>query len=491
MKISYFTNITALLMYSLFSAHMTFAQNVGIEKSESSTAILDTALPFAIGAREGEQSIRGAFGWPTFQEGFVEGVYFRFDPDGYARFSTSPRLDEDVFEVTCQNATTMCIAKKGGFEIGLTAQGQPQLRISGLTQIDKFFISDRKNELPLPNSILGPIDQKLEALLSSGGDLIIRRELETLQTLSLSGFSATVTFLRWVAQNQASFIFPRGWPVPSQVTGQQNVDLTLPQSWENTNSATQTDTTELRSQYQQPAAKQTFNNSAWPNVVVNNEVRQTPSFNTEAYELSAVGFAEQAQARSLPADVNRFKATPSHNGYEQTNIQSANPNSTSYATANIELQIGQINKSIKNLEVMIGNIATQISFAPHQANTNEMSSERSLPKVYKSLGENSKETAALPRNPIGSLSEEDKLRQLVIDSLLQKTQQEDTGFPSLPNKPAAGEISVKKSIVERLLEELNSADETVEKTEVIPTKSSTEFISLSDYINKIMQEEAK
>ena len=213
------SSITALLMCFLPMVNVASAQGGSLEGTESSTAILDTSIPFAIGAREGEQTIRGSFGWPTFQEGFVEGVYFRFDPDGYARFSTSPRLDEDVFEVTCQNATTICIAKKHGLEIGLTAQGKPQIRISGITPIDKFFISDRKSELPLPNTILGPIYQRLEALLSSGGDLIIRRELETLQTLSLSGFSATVTYLRWVAQNQASFVFPRGWPAPSQQTG--------------------------------------------------------------------------------------------------------------------------------------------------------------------------------------------------------------------------------------------------------------------------------
>ena len=62
------------------------AQKVTADDSDSFTpenAILDTSILFAIGAREARQELRGSFGWPTFQEGLVEGVYFRFDPDGY------------------------------------------------------------------------------------------------------------------------------------------------------------------------------------------------------------------------------------------------------------------------------------------------------------------------------------------------------------------------------------------------------------------------
>jgi len=81
---------TAIFLLSLVVQNNAAAQSVDAEAEESSTAILDTSIPFAIGAREGEQTIRSSFGWPTFQEGFVEGVYFRFDPDGYARFSASP-----------------------------------------------------------------------------------------------------------------------------------------------------------------------------------------------------------------------------------------------------------------------------------------------------------------------------------------------------------------------------------------------------------------
>ena len=212
-----------------------FGQSTQQESIVNTTQILDTGVLFAIGAREAEQAIRGAFGWPTFQEGFVDKVYFRFDPDGYARFSNSPRLDEDVFEVICAESSTACIAKKNGVEIGLAPTGQIQIRLSGITPQDSFYVSDNNSELPLPPAILEPLDARLEALLATGGDLLIKREQETVNSISLSGFSAVITYLRWVAQNQDSRVFPRGWPVPAHATATQTSSLTQPGQWQTPN----------------------------------------------------------------------------------------------------------------------------------------------------------------------------------------------------------------------------------------------------------------
>jgi hypothetical protein len=215
----------------LISAQGVFAQSAQEQGIASTTQILDTAVLFAIGAREAEQAIRGSFGWPTFQEGFVDRVYFRFDPDGYARFSTSPRLDEDVFEVICAESSTACIAKKPSLDIGLTVEGKIQIKVSGITPQDSFFVSDRKSELPLPPTVLEPLDARLETLLASGGHLVVKREVETVQEISLAGFSAVATYLRWVAQGQSPRVFPRGWPVPAQVQTQQTSGLTQPGAW--------------------------------------------------------------------------------------------------------------------------------------------------------------------------------------------------------------------------------------------------------------------
>ena len=132
---------------------------------DAEAAILDTAIPFAIGAREGRQALRGAFGWPTFQEGVVEGIYFRFDPDGYARFSPSPRLDQDVFEVVCRPASTACAARKTGISVVLDGRGRLQLRFEGVQAGDTFVLDDGLDPLPLGERPLHPLDPRMEPLL--------------------------------------------------------------------------------------------------------------------------------------------------------------------------------------------------------------------------------------------------------------------------------------------------------------------------------------
>ncbi|MEP3032708.1 MAG: hypothetical protein ABJO67_00005, partial [Pseudoruegeria sp.] len=201
------------------------------EKFDSNNAILDTSVLFAIGAQEAQQSLRGSFGWPTFQEGLVEGVYFRFDPDGYARFSPAPRLDVDVFEVICRPRTFNCLARKGGLNVFLNARGQLQLKIDGIAAGDQFYISEGVTEIELPERILQPLDNRFEALLLAGGELIVRRGGEEFERVSLVGFSAASTYLRWVAARQDYTILPRGWPVPNSKADSSN-GMTQPASWE-------------------------------------------------------------------------------------------------------------------------------------------------------------------------------------------------------------------------------------------------------------------
>jgi hypothetical protein len=229
---SFFKSILKVGCVLVISGHAVNSQTAQQQGLASTTQVLDTSVLFAIGAREAEQAIRGSFGWPTFQEGFVERVYFRFDPDGYARFSASPRLDEDVFEVICAESSTACIARKQGFEIGLTAEGKVQLKIADITPQDSFHVADRKSELPVPPSVLEPLDARLETLLASSAHLVVKRELETIQRISLSGFSAVSTYLRWVAQGQSPRVFPRGWPVPAQIETLQTGGLTQPGAWD-------------------------------------------------------------------------------------------------------------------------------------------------------------------------------------------------------------------------------------------------------------------
>ncbi len=189
----------------------------------SENAIIDTSIPFAIGAREAQQSLRGAFGWPTFQEGLVQGVYFRFDPDGYARFAPTPRLDTDVFEVICRPRTYSCMGRKGALSVILNSRGQMQLKIDDVQTGDRFFVSEGVSEIEVPERILQPLETQLELLLSSGGDLIVRRGDNEKDRISLSGFLAVSAYLRWVAARQDYSILPRGWPVPNAVGSDASV----------------------------------------------------------------------------------------------------------------------------------------------------------------------------------------------------------------------------------------------------------------------------
>lgn len=192
-------------------------------------AILDTSIPFAVGAHEARQELRGAFGWPTFQEGLVQGVYFRFDPDGYARFSPTPRLDTDVFEVICRPRTHVCMARKGGLTLTLNNRNQIQLQLENVTEADEFLISEGISELPIPNNILQPMDARMELLLSSGGDLVVSRAKEEVERISLKGFAAVTAYLRWVVAQQSYTVLPRDWPIPN--SGVAKAEITKPVDW--------------------------------------------------------------------------------------------------------------------------------------------------------------------------------------------------------------------------------------------------------------------
>lgn len=197
----------------------------------SENAILDTAIPFAIGAREARQSLRGAFGWPTFQEGLVEGVYFRFDPDGYARFSSTPRLDTDVFEVICRPRTFSCMGRKGPLSLILNSRGQFQLKLDDVVSGDTFFVSEGVSEIQVPERILQPLDVQLENLLSTGGELIIRRGENEVNRVSLTGFMPVSAYMRWIVARQDYSVLPRGWPVPNALGDTQNGTMTQVSEW--------------------------------------------------------------------------------------------------------------------------------------------------------------------------------------------------------------------------------------------------------------------
>lgn len=219
--------VAALLIASTALAQQT--QTAPEDSFTLDAAILDTSIPFAVGAHEARQELRGAFGWPTFQEGLVQGVYFRFDPDGYARFSPTPRLDTDVFEVICRPRTHVCMARKDGLTLTLNSRDQIQLKLENVTDADRFSIAEGISELQLPNNLLQPMDGRMELLLSSGGELVVARAGNEVERISLKGFAAVVSYLRWVAAQQNYTVLPRDWPVPN--SNAASAEITKPQDW--------------------------------------------------------------------------------------------------------------------------------------------------------------------------------------------------------------------------------------------------------------------
>lgn len=192
-------------------------QRVTQEIFTSENAILDTSILFAIGAREAQQELRSAFGWPTFQEGLVDGVYFRLDPDGYARFSPTPRLESDVFEVICQpGSVSACMGRKDRLSVYLGSSGLIEIKITDVAPGDTYFISDGLQDTPVPDRILMPLDPPLETLLAYGSELIVRRGADEVARISLKGFGPVMAYLRWVAARQDYAVLPRDWPIPGK-----------------------------------------------------------------------------------------------------------------------------------------------------------------------------------------------------------------------------------------------------------------------------------
>lgn len=211
----YIMAVVANFVFAPIAVSQTLEPDAALQNADrfqSENAILNTSIPFAAQAREAQQNLRGSFGWATFQEGFAREVYFRFDPDGYARFSPSPRLDVDVFEVRCQPKTYQCVGNKGALSVHLSADGKVQLQINEMQNGDLLLLDDGTRETLLPDIFLLPLAPNLERVLFKGGDLkVIRGETQVNMT-SLTGLAATVAYLKWVASGQNPQALPGDWP---------------------------------------------------------------------------------------------------------------------------------------------------------------------------------------------------------------------------------------------------------------------------------------
>lgn len=189
--------------------------------------LVDTSILFAAGAREGEQTLRGALGWPTFQEGRVFGINYRFDPDGYARFGPTPTLDTDFFEVLCNPENRLCTATKEPIQLWMADENTPRFSIRGIAGNTRIFASDGTSKIELPHELLAELSPSVQEALVSASELILETEGDPPQKISMSGFIPALVYIQWIAKRQDPSVFPTGWPLPEIEADTQRAALRL------------------------------------------------------------------------------------------------------------------------------------------------------------------------------------------------------------------------------------------------------------------------
>ncbi len=104
-------------------------------------AVIATDRPFAPGAVEKEQDLRGTAGWPTYQEGVADGLFYRFDPDGYARFIEDER--QEGWEIVCMSwPRTSCTATRGEVTLTVSDNQRIDVAVAGAPAEARFFLEN-------------------------------------------------------------------------------------------------------------------------------------------------------------------------------------------------------------------------------------------------------------------------------------------------------------------------------------------------------------
>jgi hypothetical protein len=166
------------------------------DRAAAQEAILDTARPFVAGAREEEQFLRGPIGWPTYQAGTANGLFYRFDPDGYARFGSTERLDEGFWDVSCTPRPIDCIARRGSVAVGVDAARRPTLALDNFAPEARFRLGEEEGpgrtlaELSAPAGISQLLETS-ELVPAEGGE-----------TVPLDGLATVVAYMQWVEAGQ-------------------------------------------------------------------------------------------------------------------------------------------------------------------------------------------------------------------------------------------------------------------------------------------------
>jgi hypothetical protein len=442
-------------------------------------------------------------------------------------------LDEDVFEIICAESSTACLAKKPSLEVGLTVEGKIQIKIADITPQDTFFVSDRKTELPLPPTILEPLDSRLETLLASGGHLVVKREVETVQEISLAGFSAVSTYLRWVAQGQSPRVFPRGWPVPAQVDALQVGGLTQSDSWIAPNAGPQQgQTTFAQAQFNQNTQPQLLQLQPVQNSALGGQVRTSQTISGDfsqqqagvdpaqsaiqalrrelallrasqagavepssapAVDDVAIGFAQQAQSRDLHTPVGfgtglgldaeqPLQATP-----QRELLRPVARNSVpemvgvDHRTLNaLEMRLFALETSIVEMRTALLTELRDMNAKPVEANIQ--------PVIYEPTPDE-----AVAKDPPETM---EALEKLLLERLSKRDPLPTVAETVVETAAPAGQSLERIQIMELLkqLEPETKEEAVVVQDAVKPIAEAPEssgFVTLSDYINQVLKAEGQ
>lgn len=161
-------------------------------------ARLDTSRPFASDAVEQEAYLRHPPGWSVFQEGMAGGLHYRFDPDGYARFSKDLRFGPDGWEVTCTDwPQAACLGRRGSVQLRLSPDGERRLEVVDVLPGETFKREDSAGSLGAfwPAAELPPTLLSARALVST----------RTGERLPVDGAEIVATYMAWVQSGQAEW----------------------------------------------------------------------------------------------------------------------------------------------------------------------------------------------------------------------------------------------------------------------------------------------
>jgi hypothetical protein len=179
-------------------ALVALAATIGLAGSlAAQVAIVDTTRPFVKGAVEQESAMRGPMGWPTYQEGMAGPLYYRLDPDGYARFGPSERLDADYWEVTCSPDPVDCIGRRGDVTLRVESDGLPSVELENAAPQDRFRLDSAATEALTLDEIASPA--RAPVLLAAS---VLTAE-ESGRSMPVDGLAAVAAYIRWAEGAQA------------------------------------------------------------------------------------------------------------------------------------------------------------------------------------------------------------------------------------------------------------------------------------------------